>query len=155
MAIYKTLEELRAEKLDNHAANHKGYFDYKYKVKPPKSAAQLETLVQEYVHLSGGICTKVVVAGREITNKTFVTDVLGRKNSITNSTFIPSPVTKGTSDLIIGINGQIMYCEIKFSKHDRQSAKQKEFQQAVELAGCYYVIAHTLKEFITIFNEWK
>ena len=155
MAIYKTLEELRAEKYANNKAAQSGYFSHVYKVKPPKSAAQLESLIDEYCTLSKAECTIIYSGGRQLVSKTHIVDVLGRKNSITNSKFIPGTTRNGTSDIIVVKNNKALYVECKFSKSDRQSENQKQWQKRVEGFGNTYVIVRTLKEFITIFNEWK
>ena len=145
----KTLQQLRIAKYSNHPANTNGYFDYKYKVKKPTSAAQLEALICEYVTLLGGVCTKVTTAGRQITKKTHVTDVLGRKNSITNTSYIPSTTTLGTSDLIIsyGRPSLAIYVEVKFSKGDRLSDVQKTFMNKVIARGAVYKVIKKLPEF--------
>ena len=149
----KTLEQLRAAKYKGHGAVSTGYFSHVFAVKVPKSAAQLETLISEYVHLSGGISTKVSVMGREVTTRT-KTKHLGMDATVVNSSYIPSSTKRGTSDLIIGINGRILYCEVKFSKSDRLSREQQQFKADVEAAGCYYMVAKTLREFENMFSEW-
>ncbi len=150
----KTLAQLRKEKYGNHAANRDGYFDYKYKVPPPKTAAQLEALISEYVHLSGGVCTKVNILPRQVVDKTFVTDVMGGKNSITNITNIPSSTKAGTSDLIASIPNIFgaVYIEVKFSKGDRLRDTQIKFKNDVESKGFIYVIAKKLEDVYYLFE---
>jgi len=154
MAIYKTLEELRAEKYANNKAAQSGYFSHVYKVKPPKSAAQLETLITEYIQLSGGICTKINILARQLTTKTFVVDVVGRKNSITNTAHIPSSTKSGTSDLIASIPNVVgaVYIEVKFSKGDRLRDTQIAFKKDVESKGFKYLIAKKLDDVYHLFE---
>ena len=149
----KTLEQLKKEQYEGHTAVASGYFDHIFKIKKPKSAAQLESLIEEYVRRSGGIATKVSVTGREVHSETR-TKHLGMDATVRNSAFIPSSTKKGTSDLIIGFQGRILYCEVKFSKSDRLSPDQIKFKQSVEAAGCPYIISKTLNEFIIQFNEF-
>jgi len=146
----KTLEQLRREQYKDHAAVKTGYFDYIFKVKKPKTAAQLETLISEYVTRSGGICTKVSVMGRQVSTST-KTKYLGMDATVNNSSYIPSSTKKGTSDLIIGYKGRILYCEVKFSRSDRMSQEQQKFKAEVQAAGCRYEVVKTLSEFISIF----
>ncbi len=148
-----TLEQLRRDKYKDHPSMATGYFDFKFKVKIPHSAAQLESLIGEFVSLSGGVCTKVSVMGREV-SRTTKTKHLGMDATVTNSSYIPSSTKSGTSDLIIGFRGRIIYCEVKFSKGDRLSHAQKDFKQDVENAGCEYWVVKTLSEFETLFNKW-
>lgn len=152
----KTLKQLRMETagVATPMAMKTGYFDFKFKVKPPKTAAQLESLISEYVRLSGGICTKVSVMGRQTTKKTHVIDVVGRKNTITDTAYIPSTTMKGTSDLIISYKKSVIYVEIKFSKSDRLSDHQKIFRDKVEASGAPYRIVKTLEEFEELFSKF-
>ncbi len=149
----KTLESLRRDKYRGHAATSTGYFDHVFAVKQPHSAAQLESLIGEFVSLSGGVCTKVSVMGREV-SRTTKTKHLGMDATVTNSSYIPSSTKVGTSDLIIGFRGRIIYCEVKFSKGDRLSQAQKDFKRDVENAGCEYWVVKTLSEFEMMFSKF-
>ncbi len=149
----KTREQQLKEKYANHPSMASGYFDHVLKPKPAKTAAQMESIIDEYCTQAGAECTKVYTGGRQIVSKTQVTDVLGHKNSITNQKFIPGTTRTGTSDLIIVKNDKSLYVEVKFSKSDRQSASQKKWQKRVEGFGNTYVIVKTIQEFISIFAE--
>ncbi len=141
----KTLESLRRDKYRGHAATTTGYFDHVFAVKQPKTAAQLESLVEEYITLLNGICTNIYGGGRQLVSKTNVTDVLGNKNSITDVKFIPSRVRVGHSDMIASVKGKAYYLEIKLGK-DRQSKYQKEFEKYVNDRGAVYVIVKKLED---------
>jgi len=141
-----TLEQLRAEKYKNHAAVKSGYFNHVFKVKKPKSAANLEALIEEYVNLMGGIATIVNSGGRQVTTRT-ATEYLGAKGHVVNTAFIPSTTRKGTSDIICSFHGQVIYVEIKFSKGDRLSDYQKKFKEEVEKSGAEYWVIKKLEEF--------
>ena len=133
------------------------YFGMGAKMKPPKSAAQFEALITEYVHMKGGISTKVSVMGRSVVKKTKVTDVVGRKNTIIDETYIPSTTKKGTSDLILSYKNHVLYTEVKFSKTDRQSEDQKKFEAHVVKSGSQYRIVKTLDDFCELwmkFTDW-
>ena len=151
--MLKTLEELRKEQAPKTAAAT-GYFDFMFRVKQPKSAAQVESLISEWVSRIGGVCTKVNIMGREIT-KTTESTFAGKPISIRKKSFIPSTTRKGTSDLIVGYKGRILYVEVKFSKSDRQSQHQRKFEQDVIKAGCDYIIVKDLKDFYLKFKKWS
>lgn len=150
----RTLEQLR---LDHQEAKqghpvHK-YFRGEYKVKKPKTAAQLEALLEEYVNLSGGKVSIISSAGRQMVTKTAITDVLGRANTITDSKYIPSTTVKGTPDLLgVAPGGKALAVEVKFSHSDRMRPEQKIYKEAWEQAGGVFIIAKTLEQFIEIFN---
>jgi len=151
--MVKTLEDLRKEQYSDHGATGSRYFDHIFKVKTPKSAAQLEALIAEYVRRSGGKATKVSVMGRQITDKIH-TQHMGMKATVTNNAYIPSSTEKGTSDLIIGFEGRILYCEVKFSRSDRLSPEQIRFKESVEAGPGPYIIAKSLNHFTEQFNEF-
>jgi hypothetical protein len=155
MGKHKTLMDLRSEKMNTNTPNAlaTGYFSHRLKVKKPSTAAQLENLIAEYTSLSGGFSTNIYSGGRERTSKTHVTDVIGRKNSITETKYLPSVVMKGHSDMIISYKGYVLYLEIKLGK-DRQSEAQKIFQQLVESKGSPYRIVHTLGEYEQLFTKF-
>lgn len=149
------MNKLELLRRDDYQSKHSHpvsrYFESEFKINQPKSAAQLESLIEEYVRRSGGVATKVSVMGREIHDNT-ETSFLGIKATVKNSSWIPSSTRKGTADLIIGYKGRILYCEVKFSKSDRLSPDQQSFKRAVEVAGCPYIITRTLEEF---FGQWS
>ena len=153
MDAYKTLEAMRVAKyIEKNGKEPHPYFLSEFKVKKPKTAAQLEALIVEMIELASGVCTKVYSGGRRIVTKTNVTDVTGRRNSITDDKFVPSTTEKGTSDLIACIKGRAYYLEVKFAKSDRQSADQKQFQMKVERAGAPYLIIKTLDEVLPLLS---
>lgn len=151
MTANQTLKDARlARYFDKHGKPPHRYFDSEFRVKPPKSAAQLEAQIVELIELNGGVCTKVYSGGRRIVTKTSVTDVTGRKNMITDDKFVPSTTESGTSDLIATLKGKSYYIEVKFSRGDRLSALQKKFQAKVERAGAPYIVAKTLEDVLYI-----
>jgi len=59
----------------------------------------------------------------------------------------------GFSDLLIlGTHGDIYFCEVK-SAIGKQKPDQKLFQQSVESRGFKYILAHSLKEFISFIEN--
>lgn len=60
----------------------------------------------------------------------------------------------GVADLTMLSRGRVDFFELKVGKN-RQTDKQKEFQQAVEAAGYYYTVIYHIDQFIEIVNEIK
>lgn len=161
MSFKKEYEEMKLAKkrktFTGTDEEFRRYFAMTVKMKNPKSAAQVEALITDFVHMKGGVVTKVSVIGRQTVKQTRVTDVVGRKNTITDKTYIPSTTKKGTSDTIIGYKNHILYLEIKFSKSDRQSEDQKKFEEHVTKTGSQYRVIRTLDEFQELwmkFSDW-
>ena len=156
MTFKQEYEAMKRAKLikEKPAAMATGCFDDTIKMKAPKSAAQFESLIDEYCTLHKSECTIVYAGGRQIVEKTQMHDVLGRRQTRTDSKFIPGKTRKGTSDLIIVKNNKALYGEVKFSKSDRQSEVQKAWQARVESYGNTYEIFRTLDEFQQIFKKY-
>lgn len=149
---------MKSLRLDRHRARtgkepHK-YFLQEFNVKKPKSAAQLESLISEFIELKGGICTKVTTSGRRLVNKSKVKDVLGHERTLIEDKWIPGTTEVGTSDLIASIPGYVgaVYIEVKFSKSDRQSERQIKFQKKVESRGFKYIIVKTLDDILPLWG---
>ena len=60
----------------------------------------------------------------------------------------------GVADLTMLSRGRVDFFELKVGKN-KQTDKQKEFQQAVEAYGYYYHLVYDLDKFINIVNEIK
>ena len=60
----------------------------------------------------------------------------------------------GVADLTLLSFGRVDFFELKVGKN-KQTEKQKEFQQAVEAYGCHYHLVYGLDEFIEIINKIK
>lgn len=133
-------------------AKGEAYYSDKLKVKPPKSTAQLEALIAEFVKLSGQHSQRVKTSGTYRSKKTEVTNVIGRTTVVDTGKYTPSQATLGASDMVIVLYSVAVYIEVKIGK-DTQSDKQKDFQQSVERANGYYFIVKTLNGFYELWNE--
>ena len=60
----------------------------------------------------------------------------------------------GVADLTMLSRGRVDFFELKVGKN-KQTDKQKEFQQAVEAYGCHYHLVYSLDKFIEIVNDIK
>lgn len=151
MKSYKLLMELRKAQETNHKAAATGYFDHKYRVKPPKTAAHLEALIEELIGRSGGMVSIISSAGRQLYKQEQVKDVLGRTRTLTDHRYIPSTTKKGTPDLLgVSPKGKALSIEVKFSKSDRLRPEQIEYKNKWEAAGGVFIIARTLDDIIEI-----
>jgi hypothetical protein len=137
MNFIEQLEQLRRERAKQIRPNSyaTGYFENSYIVKPPRSAAQMEKLITEFIKLSGYHCQKVSTMG------------VKRGNTWTKGT-----ATKGASDLLAIVDGKAYAFEVKFSKGDRQRDDQKGYEDSVKRAGGEYYIIRTLDQFLEIFK---
>jgi len=156
MTFKQELEAMRLEayKIKNKSLYERGpgYYMGSIIVKRPKSAAQLEKLIIEFLKRKGHQAEKINTSGRVINNqKTFV-DVVGRTRIIGSSTYIPTTGTKGSADISAIINGKPVKIEVKFSKSDRQSDYQKQYEQDVKRSGGLYWLVRNQDEFYGIFN---
>ena len=151
MEVYKLLERLRREQESNTVAAQSGYFDFKYKVKKPKTAAQLESLIEELINRSGGCVSIIFTGGRQIVKQNQVRDVLGNERTLTDHKWIPGSTRKGTPDLL-GVlpGGQAVAIEVKFSKSDRMSKYQIAYKEHWEKAGGLFIIAHDLDDILKV-----
>jgi len=146
------LEQLRREAYKaKHGKEVHRFFESEMKVKSPRTAAQLESLICEYIELSGGVCTKVTTSGRRIVNKTPVKDVTGRQRTLIEDKWVPGTTTPGTSDLIASIPGVkgAVYIEVKMPG-DRMRETQVKFQQKVVARGFKYMIAESLEDVVDL-----
>jgi hypothetical protein len=153
--FYSQLHDLRIKRAEEEtpAAMATGYFHDTLRPKTPKSAAQLERLIVDYINLSGFEAHKTEVKGtfaptagpKRIDPKT---------GKVTNQgTFIPSGAKKGQADVTSTIYGQRVEWEVKFSKSDRQSVDQKKYEQQIKLAGGFYFIVRTPEDFLQKWTE--
>jgi len=137
------------------AAMATGYFDAGLEVKEPKSAAQMEKLIVDFMRLSGHQVQKVTTTGTYRDNRKRVTDVLGFERTIGTGQYVPGTSTKGASDIkaTLAPSGLSLAIEVKFSKSDRQQPDQKVYQKDIEQAGGFYIIVRTLEDFLEQYTK--
>ena len=159
MTALKKLKELehlaKIAKYPGFPADYLGSTNY-----TPKTANGLTRCVIDWIKYNGGQAEKINNTGRYIDSSEIVTDVLGHKRKIGSGKYIPGTGTNGTADISstipVKINGQnvglSVKWEIKINK-DRQSDSQKDYEKAINSAGGYYFIVHTLDEFVKIYEN--
>jgi len=155
MSFTTELKQLRlADKTERYPASMKtGYFDAVIEVKLPKSAAQMEALLIEFIKLSGFHAQKITTTGVYRDDKKSFKDVVGRTRVIGTGTWTPGTSTKGAADIRATIHGLDFQFEIKFSKSDKQKDNQKEFEEDVKRGGGQYFIVRTLDQFLELYYQ--
>jgi hypothetical protein len=68
------------------------------------------------------------------------------KNAVEQQRKVNTGLMAGVSDLIVLINGNTIFVEIK-TEIGKQSDKQKEFEETVTLQGFKYYLVRSLEEF--------
>lgn len=125
------------------------------KFKNTNKANGLTKAIIAYIKLTGGQAERVSTEGRVIQTKRKVNDYLmGGMRTVTDTKRIPTSGTRGSADISATICGRSVKIEVKIG-HDRQSDKQKEYQQAIERAGGVYYIARDFDSFYEWVNEFK
>jgi len=149
------LSELRRADLNARypEAMKTGAFDFRYEVKAPKSAAQMEKLIVEFLKLKGHHAQKVTTTGVYRDNRKVVTDAVGFQRTIGSGTWTSGTSTKGAADIQSVIHGISFSIEVKFSKGDRQRPEQKKFEADVKRAGGQYHIVRDLDEFLELYDK--
>ena len=120
------------------------------KVKKPTTAPKTEALVVEFLTRKGHQGQKVSTQGNILQQP----DYINGATTIRGKTIrIPTGATKGAADISSSIYGLKVDWELKFSKGDRQSDKQKIFQERVENSGGLYYIFRDVDHFYELYNE--
>lgn len=76
----------------------------------------------------------------------------GSRNAIEAANLKREGALAGVADLIVAIQGKVIFIEMKASK-GRQSQNQLDFEKKVKLLGFEYVICRSLMEFISIIEN--
>ena len=125
------------------------YFEYKRKTYKSNDANALTKSIIAFFELLGYQAERISSMGRVIDNRKSVTDVLGRKQTIGSTKYIPGTSKKGTADISVTIFGMSIKVEVKFGK-DRQSNDQKVYEMSIKDADGIYFIAKDFQQFY----EW-
>ena len=143
---YEILVQLRREAYRKKTGKqpHR-YFEQEFKVTKPKTAAQLESLIIEYLNLKGGCFFKVSVTGRQVFKQHQVKDVVGRERTMTEHKYIPSTTRKGVADIVGTYKGKAVAIEVKFSG-DRLSDDQKKFRDDWQNSGGMHYVIKTFEQ---------
>lgn len=110
------------------------------------TANGLTRCIIAYLKYKGWQAERINTTGIPIDSRRQVTDITGRTRSIGSLTWRPSGSTVGSADISATIKGRSVKIEVKIGK-DRQSAAQRQYQQAVEQAGGLYYVARNFTDF--------
>lgn len=116
-----------------------------------KTANGLTRCIIDFIELMGGQAERINNTGRQMDGRKTYTNVLGNRRTIGSIKWIKGSGTDGTADISATINGRSVKVEVKIGK-DKQSQKQKEYQQAIEKASGIYFIAKDFESFYTWYN---
>ena len=120
------------------------------KVKKPTTAPKTEALVVEFLTRKGHQGQKITTAGTFIPGEKYQSGAMTIRGK---DKYIPGGNTKGAADITSSIYGLKVDWELKFSKGDRQSEKQKVFQERVENSGGLYYIFRDIDHFYELYND--
>lgn len=116
-----------------------------------RTANGLTKCIIDFINLTGGQAERINNTGRQIDNRITVQDVLGNTKTIGSIKWIKGTGKNGTSDISATIQGKSVKVEVKIGK-DKQSHKQKEYQQHIERSGGFYFIAKDFESFLSWYN---
>lgn len=141
----KTLSELAFKKLKDKYPTVPGFALPRLKY-CDKTANGLTKCIIDFIELTGGQAERINNTGRQLDERKTYTDTLGNSRTIGSVKWIKGTGTNGTSDISATIQGKSVKVEVKIGA-DKQSDKQKEYQQAIEKAGGIYFVAKDFNSF--------
>lgn len=112
------------------------------------TANSLTKAILDYLKVSNHKAWRQSSEGRYRPGQTLV-DVIGRTR-VMKGQYLPG-TNEGHADVQSIINGLFVAWEVKMK--DKQSDKQKQFQQEVEQSGGKYFICRSFDEFITQYKQ--
>jgi hypothetical protein len=116
-----------------------------------KTANGLTKCIKDYIEFNGGQAERINNTGRQIDDRTSVTDIFGNVRTIGSVMWIKGTGKNGTADISATIQGRSVKIEVKIGR-DKQSYAQKEYQQQVEKSGGLYFIAKDFESFLKWYN---
>jgi len=114
-----------------------------------KTANELTRSIIKWLQLNGHQAERISVEGRVIDSRKIVVDGIGRRKIIGSVTRIKSSAQRGSADISATIFGRSVKIEVKVAK-DQQREAQKDYQESIEAAGGFYLIASNFQAFY----EW-
>lgn len=117
------------------------------------SSNALTRLVIKWLQLNGWQAERINTTGRMMDTTDTFEDVIGRKRTIGSKKWVKGTSTPGSADISATINGQSVKIEIKFGK-DRQSAVQKQYEQAIKDAKGIYIIVRNFDDFVSWYDDF-
>ena len=149
----KAIEQLKQLHLNYNSLKYPSVPDYaRFKPKyTDKTANGLTKCIKDFIEFKGGQAERINNTGRQIDNRTSVTDVMGNVRTIGSVMWIKGTGKNGTADISATIQGRSVKIEVKIGR-DKQSQTQKEYQQQVEKSGGLYFIAKDFESFLQWYN---
>lgn len=149
-----SLQVLTDLKWQNDCTKTKMRPDYVPKTKFTDSTANgLTKCVIVWLQCNGWQAERISNTGRYIDNSKIVTNIMGHQKKIGSGKFIPGTGTNGTADISATIKGRSVKLEIKIGK-DKQSDKQKEYQDNIIKSGGVYEIITDFDQFMMWYKSF-
>lgn len=117
-----------------------------------RTANGLTRCIVDFLSFLGWQAERINNTGRVIDHRSSYNDILGRNKTIGGLEWVKGTGTDGTADISATIDGKSVKIEVKIGK-DRQSQKQRLYQQRIEKAGGVYVIAKSFQGFYSWYTK--
>lgn len=114
----------------------------KYSTK--RNANKVESMIMDFLKLSGHHCERTKTTGRLIEGQTIQRGFYGSVK--TQSRWIQGTATVASSDLKAIINGRFCAIEVKHG-NDKQSQSQRQYEADIITSGGVYLIAKSFEHF--------
>lgn len=127
-----------AEKVEENRYKERPSVPIKYRIKPvfrENTANELTRSIIEFMKVIGGQAERINSMGRQITKNRRTIWVYGTG-------------TNGTADISATWEGKSIKIEVKATRGEKQSEKQKEYQRTIEQSGGIYIIARSFDGFL-------
>ena len=121
-----------------------------YKYARKKGANKIESMIVDFLLLTGNFGERTKSQGRMIEGKTIKRGMFGAVQ--TKSKWIPGTSTAGSSDIKAVINGKFIAIEVKYG-NDKQSLKQTIYEANILMSGGQYWIVKDFEDFYKKYQE--
>ena len=125
--------------------------DLLYKYSTKQVANKLESMIVDFLNLSGHHAERTKTHGRIIEGETIKRGMYGSVQ--TKSKYIPGTSTKGSSDIKAVIDGKFIAIEVEHGK-DQQSPAQVKYEANIKQSGGEYWIVNNFEDFFQQYENY-
>lgn len=144
MTAKEHLKQLILEKTWKHIPEHCRPSNPLSKYSTKRNANKIESMICDFLKLSGHHCERTKTTGRMIEGQTIQRGFYGSVK--TKSKWIPGTATTGSSDLKAIVNGRFVAIEVKYGQ-DRQSQSQRQYEADIITSGGVYMVVKSFEDF--------
>lgn len=144
------LKQLIIEKTWKHIPEHARPANVLSKYSTKRNANKIESMIMDFLKLSGHHCERTKTTGRMIEGQTIQRGFYGSVK--TQSKWIPGTSTVGSSDLKAIVNARFIAIECKYNR-DKQSPAQAIYQAQIEQSGGIYMIVTSFEDFYSQYQN--